>query len=62
MEQVKAVIQAANPDFEASLQKVIHAGKVLKNEQVISESGVKEKDFLVVMMAKVAASCASCCA
>jgi len=34
-------------------QKLIHAGKVLKDDQIIGESGIKDRDFLVIMIMKV---------
>jgi len=50
---VKEVIFAANAEFTTETQKLIHAGKVLKDDQILSDCGVKEKDFLVVMVTKV---------
>jgi len=50
--QVKGVIEATNSEFKADSLKLIHSGKVLKDEQTLTEVGVKEKDFLVVMATK----------
>ncbi|CAM9282165.1 unnamed protein product, partial [Chrysoparadoxa australica] len=49
---VKVIIQAANADFEASRQKLIHTGKVLKDDVVVEAAGIKENDFLVCMVTK----------
>jgi UV excision repair protein RAD23 len=50
---VKTIIEAANNEFEAPKLKLIHSGKVLKDEQTLTECGIKENDFLVVMIMKV---------
>ena len=50
--EVKSAIYEKNDDFIVEKQKLIHAGKVLKDEQIISETGVKEGNFLVVMISK----------
>jgi UV excision repair protein RAD23 len=49
---LKEKIQASKPDFAAERQKLIHAGKVLKDNQTISEIGVTETDFIVCMITK----------
>lgn len=33
-------------------QKLIHSGKVLKDEQTIAELGITEADFIVCMLTK----------
>ncbi|KAG2786935.1 hypothetical protein PC129_g11532 [Phytophthora cactorum] len=38
--------------FPVSQQKLIHAGKVLKDDSTLAEYNVKENDFLVVMVTK----------
>ncbi|KAG6611664.1 UV excision repair protein RAD23 [Phytophthora cinnamomi] len=38
--------------FPAAQQKLIHAGKVLKDDSTLAEYNVKENDFLVVMVTK----------
>ncbi|KAJ0399573.1 hypothetical protein P43SY_009632 [Pythium insidiosum] len=48
---VKAKIQELQ-SFPIDQQKLIHAGKVLKDDSPLSEYGVKENDFLVVMVTK----------
>ncbi|GLE11222.1 hypothetical protein PINS_up023561 [Pythium insidiosum] len=48
---VKAKIQELQ-SFAVDQQKLIHAGKVLKDDSPLSEYGVKENDFLVVMVTK----------
>lgn len=35
------------------LQKLIFSGKILENEKTLEDYGIKEKDFLVVMVSKV---------
>lgn len=49
---VKATIEAQQ-SFPVAQQKLIHAGKVLKDDSPLSEYNVKENDFLVVMVTKV---------
>jgi UV excision repair protein RAD23 len=39
--------------FAAAQQKLIHAGKVLKDDSKLAEYNIKENDFLVVMVTKV---------
>lgn len=46
---MKEKIQQSN-GAEASLQKLIHSGKILVNEKTLEESGVKDNDFLVLMV------------
>merc|ERR1712141_31474 len=38
---------------EPESQKLIHHGKILKDEQTAESAGFKEKDFLVVMVRKI---------
>merc|ERR1719461_1085770 len=38
---------------EPESQKIIHHGKILKDDQTAESAGFKEKDFLVVMVRKV---------
>ncbi|KAG0262175.1 UV excision repair protein RAD23 B [Actinomortierella ambigua] len=45
--------------FPVSSQKLIFSGKILQDDQVISDIKIQEKDFLVVMVTKPAASSAS---
>lgn len=52
MLEVKGKIESAH-GFAVAQQKLIHAGKVLKDESPLSEYNVKENDFLVVMVTKV---------
>lgn len=44
--------EQAKNELPAAHQKLIHSGKVLKDEDNISSCGIKEKDFLVVMVTK----------
>jgi UV excision repair protein RAD23 len=49
----KTAIQGVRGEtYAASLQKLIHAGKVLKDESTLEESGVKDGTFLVCMVSK----------
>ena len=50
--KVKTVIQAAQ-GFDASLQKLIFAGKILSDGQTLEEVKVGEGAFLVCMVSKV---------
>jgi hypothetical protein len=49
---VKEKVKAAQ-GFEPETQKLIYAGKILKDDQTVSAAGVKENDFLVCMISKV---------
>jgi len=57
--ETKAVIEKANPDLAASTQKLIHAGKVLKDDQVLQDCGLGDGSFLVVMASKAKKAAAS---
>eukprot|EP00339_Tiarina_fusa_P009879 CAMPEP_0117022992 /NCGR_PEP_ID=MMETSP0472-20121206/17210_1 /TAXON_ID=693140 ORGANISM="Tiarina fusus, Strain LIS" /NCGR_SAMPLE_ID=MMETSP0472 /ASSEMBLY_ACC=CAM_ASM_000603 /LENGTH=444 /DNA_ID=CAMNT_0004728991 /DNA_START=113 /DNA_END=1447 /DNA_ORIENTATION=- len=50
--EVKGIIEKENGELPASTQKLIHSGKVLKDDQTIDSCGVKANDFLVVMVTK----------
>lgn len=43
--------------FAVAQQKLIHAGKVLKDDSKLAEYNIKENDFLVVMVTKVRIHC-----
>lgn len=49
---LKNKIQDSKADLLAERQKLIHSGKVLKDEQSISELGITESDFIVCMITK----------
>lgn len=49
--ECKNLISTTQP-FEADRQKLIYAGKVLKDDETLAASGVKENDFLVCMVSK----------
>lgn len=53
--QVKVKVADAKPELPASRQKLIHSGKVLKDENVVSETGINENEFIVCMITKEAA-------
>lgn len=38
--------------YEIELQKLIHSGKILNDQQVVKDLNIQEKDFLVVMVTK----------
>jgi len=49
---LKAKIEELRADLPADRQKLIHSGKVLKDEQPVSELGIAETDFIVCMILK----------
>jgi hypothetical protein len=49
---VKQKIQETRADLVAERQKLIHSGKILKDDQTISELGLSESDFIVCMVSK----------
>lgn len=53
---VKCTISTSQPDLPSESMKLIHSGKVLKDEDEIGSCGIGEADFLVVMVAKVCLS------
>ena len=44
--------ESQKSELAASTLKLIHSGKILKDEDIISACGIKENDFLVVMVTK----------
>jgi len=50
--QVKTVIETAKSELPAASMKLIHSGKVLKDDDKIESCKIKPNDFLVVMIAK----------
>mmetsp|Transcript_18458 Transcript_18458/g.40122 ORF Transcript_18458/g.40122 Transcript_18458/m.40122 type:complete len:461 (-) Transcript_18458:2448-3830(-) len=50
--QVKTVVEAAKSELPAASMKLIHSGKVLKDDDKIESCKIKPNDFLVVMIAK----------
>jgi hypothetical protein len=52
---VKDKVASVKADLPASRQKLIHAGKVLKDETPLNETGITENDFIVCMVTKEAA-------
>eukprot|EP00980_Cylindrotheca_fusiformis_P026550 scaffold16396_cov140-Cylindrotheca_fusiformis.AAC.11 len=50
--EAKVIIEAANSELPAANMKLIHSGKVLKDDQSIESCGIKPNDFLVVMVTK----------
>lgn len=53
---LKNKIQEQKSELSADRQKLIHAGKVLKDTQSVGEIGVSEADFLVCMVSKETAA------
>ena len=49
---LKLKIEQVHSDLKADRQKLIHAGKILKDDSSVSELGIKESDFLVCMATK----------
>lgn len=47
---LKEKIAAEKADFEVERQKLIHAGKVLKDTSSIGELGIKDTEFIVCML------------
>jgi len=58
VETLKKIIAEAKPDFPADLQKLIYSGRILKDEDVVGQIGVKAGEFIVVMAAKAKAPAA----
>lgn len=52
---VKEKIAIEKAEMPAARQKLIHAGKVLKDNTLISETGISENEFIVCMLTKEAA-------
>jgi UV excision repair protein RAD23 len=52
--EVKEVIEREKGELPAARQKLIHSGKVLKDSQELSETGIAENEFLVCMLTKEA--------
>lgn len=50
--QVKQAIESTRADFPAANQKLILTGKVLKDDQIVSELGITDKSFLVCVVTK----------
>jgi len=50
--EVKNIIESANSEMPAAAIKLIHSGKVLKDDLTLEAAGVKPNDFLVVMVTK----------
>jgi len=53
VKDLKDKIAELKPDMPADVQKLIFQGKILNNDSPMKEYGMKEGDFLVVMVAKV---------
>ena len=49
---IKAKVAVVKPDMPAEVQKVVFSGRVLSNELTVDGAGLKEGDFIVIMMSK----------
>lgn len=52
VEQVKGIIESTKSELPAVNMRLIFSGKVLKDADALESCGVKENDFLVVMVTK----------
>lgn len=50
--EVKGIVSATKPEFPAENMKLIHSGKVLKDDVTVGECNIKPSDFLVCMVTK----------
>lgn len=50
--EVKAIIETNKNEFPAANMKLIHSGKVLKDDVTIESCNIKPNDFLVCMITK----------
>jgi len=52
VEDLKKLIAAVRPEFAADAQKLIHSGRILKDEDTVESIGIKPGEFVVVMVTK----------
>jgi len=52
VKDLKETIAGLKPDMPADGMKLIYSGKILNNDQPMKDYGIKEGEFLVVMVAK----------
>jgi len=52
VEEIKQKIEKNLELGDASMMSLIHHGKILKNEQTAKDAGIKENDFVVLMVKK----------
>lgn len=52
---VKAKLEATHAEFPSHEQKLIYKGRVLADEQLVKDAGVRENDLIVVMRIKAQA-------
>lgn len=50
--EVKAIIEKEKSELPAASMKLIHSGKVLKDDQTVADCNIKPNAFLVVMISK----------
>jgi len=50
--EVKSIIEASKSEFPAANLKLIHSGKVLKDDATVESCNIKSNDFLVCMVSK----------
>mmetsp|Transcript_8382 Transcript_8382/g.12595 ORF Transcript_8382/g.12595 Transcript_8382/m.12595 type:complete len:473 (+) Transcript_8382:182-1600(+) len=60
--EAKAVIETTKSELPAANMKLIHSGKVLKDDATIESCNIKPSDFLVVMIAKAKKTAAAAAA
>jgi len=53
---LKEKIAVLYEEYPVERQKLIHGGKVLKDTETVAERGLKEQDFLVIMVSKAPAA------
>lgn len=49
---MKTKIQSIKSGLVVDRQKLIHAGKILRDEQCLKDLGLKDSDFIVCMLTK----------
>ena len=49
---MKAKVEAVRAELPADRQKLIHSGKVLKDDTTVASNGINENDFIVCMITK----------
>ena len=52
VQTLKEKIEKERAELKVDRQKLIHAGKVLKDTTTVAEIGIQELDFLVCMVTK----------
>merc|ERR1719232_2007710 len=50
--EVKKIVETAKPEFPSANMKLIHSGKILKDDVTVEACNIKPTDFLVCMVTK----------